>query len=82
MEKELTRKTDESALRKEVIDSLSESLLKHELESGQLAHKLVLMKNQIMEFNVGKATQLKYPGVRIRHGKLKTKMTPVVVNSI
>lgn len=45
LEKELQRKTDESNLRKEVIDSLSESLMKHEGETRELASKLVLMKN-------------------------------------
>ena len=45
LEKEVLRKADEINLRKDVIDSLSQSLMRHERESAELAQKLVLMKN-------------------------------------
>ena len=41
----MQRKTDEVGWRKDVIDSMSENLLKHEKESAELAQKLALMKN-------------------------------------
>jgi len=37
LEKELQKSQDESNLRREVIDSMSSSLMKHEKESGELA---------------------------------------------
>lgn len=52
--------------------------MRHESESAELASKLVLMKNQIMEHNVGKGTQRKYAGVK--SGALKG--VPVVVSLI
>jgi hypothetical protein len=42
---DLGRKEDEVRLRKEVIDSMSDSLLKHENESRELASRLVMLKN-------------------------------------
>lgn len=45
LEKEIQRQLDEINLRKEVIESLSNSLMKHEKDSADLAHKLVMMKN-------------------------------------
>eukprot|EP00347_Sterkiella_histriomuscorum_P015370 403357272 len=78
LEKELQRKTDEVGLRKEVIDSMSESLMRHESESAELASKLVLLKNQIMDHNVGQATKRKYAGVKC--GSLKA--VPVVFEFI
>lgn len=76
LEKELQRKTDEVNLRKEVIDSMSESLMRHEHDSAELAQKLVLLKNQIMEHSVGQAIKRKYAGVK--SGALKG--VPVTVS--
>ncbi len=45
LEKEVQRQKDEIALRKEVIESMQECLLRHEKESAALAKNLVLMKN-------------------------------------
>lgn len=45
LEKELGRKNDEIELRKEVIDSMSASMMKHEKENRELVSKLVLLKN-------------------------------------
>ena len=45
LEKELQRSRDEVDLRKEVIDSMSTSLLKHEKENRELVSKLVMLKN-------------------------------------
>ena len=45
------------------------SLMRHEKESAELANKLVLMKNQILDFNVGKSLQRKYGGVKTSGSK-------------
>ena len=45
LEKELARKTDEVEIRKEVIESMSASMMKHEKENRELVSKLVLLKN-------------------------------------
>jgi hypothetical protein len=45
LEKEYQRKCDEVSLRKEVIDSMSQSLMKHESDQRDLAVKLLMMKN-------------------------------------
>lgn len=55
---------DEINLRKEVIDSMSKSLLQHENDSAQLAQTLVMLKNQIMDHKVGEAVKRKYAGVK------------------
>lgn len=39
------RKNDEIELRKEVIDSMSASMMKHEKENRELVSKLVMLKN-------------------------------------
>lgn len=53
LEKEFARKCDEVNLRKEVIDSMSDNLLKHEKENRELVSKLVMLKNQILENEIG-----------------------------
>ena len=45
LEKELGRRNDEIELRKEVIDSMSASMMKHEKENRELVSKLVMLKN-------------------------------------
>ncbi len=45
LEKELGRRNDEIELRKEVIDSMSSSMMKHEKENRELVSKLVMLKN-------------------------------------
>lgn len=45
LEKEVARKQDEVGLRKEVIDSMSASLMKYESDHRDLSLKLVMMKN-------------------------------------
>ena len=45
MERELSLANDEISLRKSVVDSMGENLLKHENESMQMSQKLTLMKN-------------------------------------
>lgn len=77
MEKELQRKCDEVNLRKEVIDSMSASLMSHENDQRELASKLVMMKNQIMENDIGKSIGRRFAAVR-EGGVMKT-MTPVSV---
>jgi hypothetical protein len=53
LEKELHRAKEEITLRKEVIDSMSASMLKHEKENRELVSKLVMIKNQILENDIG-----------------------------
>ncbi|CDW74319.1 UNKNOWN [Stylonychia lemnae] len=71
LEKELQRGEDEIKLRKEVIDSMSNSLMKHERESGELAQKLSMMKNQILEQQVGSGIGKKFAAVKL--GRLNKK---------
>jgi hypothetical protein len=79
LEKELARKEDEVNLRKEVIDSMGDSLLKHETESRELASKLVMLKNQIMENDIGRNIGRKFAAVKL--GMMKTmQMTPMSVS--
>ena len=50
---ELQRAREEVDTRKLVIDEMSKSMLFHEKESGEMATKLTLLKNQIMENEMG-----------------------------
>ena len=45
LEKSLQMANDEVHLRKTIVDSMGENLMKHETESMQMAQKLTLMKN-------------------------------------
>jgi chromosome segregation ATPase len=79
LERELARKEDEVNLRKEVIDSMGASLMKHETESRELASKLVMLKNQIMENDIGRNIGRKFAAVKL--GMMKSvSMTPVSVS--
>jgi hypothetical protein len=72
----LQRRNDEVNWRKDVIESMSNSLIKHEKESAEMASKLAMMKNQIMVNDAFKGMRRKYAGV-----KLSTlKQIPVIVN--
>lgn len=53
LEVELQRAREEVDTRKLVIDEMSKSMLFHEKESGEMATKLTLLKNQIMENEMG-----------------------------
>jgi hypothetical protein len=58
---------------------MSQSLLRHEKESKELAEKLVIMKNQIMESNIyGNIKVKKFPGFKFGRMKI-AKKTPVFV---
>jgi hypothetical protein len=48
---------------------MSDSLMRHEKESAELARNLVLMKNQIMENNV--ATNMKRKYAAVKQGAIK-----------
>jgi hypothetical protein len=74
---DLGRKEDEVRLRKEVIDSMSDSLLKHENESRELASRLVMLKNQIMENDIGKGIGRKFAAVKL--GGMMKSLKPVSV---
>jgi hypothetical protein len=80
LERELQRKEDEVNLRKEVIDSMGVSLMKHENETRELATRLVMMKNQMMSNEINKSIGRKFAAVRIGSG-IKTSLTPVSVSS-
>jgi hypothetical protein len=78
LERDLVRKSDEANLRTEVINSLSQSLIVHETNQRELASKLVIMKNQIMETDIGRSIGRKFAAVRI--GLIKNmQMTPVSI---
>ncbi len=76
LERDLQRRDDEIALRKEVIDSLSQNLMQHEKTSGELAQKLVMLKNQMIDHSIGQALKRKYAAVK--RGTLKG--VPVIVS--
>ena len=68
--------TDEVQLRKTIVDSMGQNLMKHESESMQMAQKLTLMKNQIMEYD-------KHVGMNRKFGAVKAgniKSTPCTVS--
>lgn len=44
---------------------MNENMIRHETESSDMANKLTLMKNQIMEFNLGMGMNKKYAAVKI-----------------
>jgi len=52
-----------------VIDEMSKSMLHHERESMEMAQKLTLMKNQIMENDAAAGMMRRYASVRL--GKIR-----------
>ena len=57
------------------------SLMKHEIDSRELASKLVMLKNQIMENDIGRNIGRKFAAVKL--GMMKSvSMTPVSVSLI
>lgn len=70
LEKDNLKKTEDDKLRREIVDTMSTSLLRHEQESRELAEKLTIMKNQIMETQVGRAIRKRFPAIKI--GSLKS----------
>ena len=79
LEKEYQRKCDEADLRKEVIDSMSQSLMQQETTQRELATKLVMMKNQIIENDAGKSIGRKFGAVKLG---LMNVNTPVAVRKL
>lgn len=70
LETDLMRAKDEVNCRKMVIDEMSNSMLLHEQESMDMAAKLTLMKNQILEADAEAGMKHRYAAVRlgtIRH---------------
>lgn len=65
LEKELHRAKEEVELRREVIESMSASMLKHEKENRELVSKLVMIKNQILENDIGQATDRTFGAVKL-----------------
>jgi len=64
LEKSLQKAVDEVELRKAVVDSMSENLLKHENDSMEMSQKLTMMKNQILEYD-------RYVGMNRKYGAVK-----------
>jgi hypothetical protein len=60
-----------------VIDEMSSNMLAHEKESADMAQKLTLMKNQMMEADTSVGVGRKFGAVRI--GTIKD--TPCTVSS-
>jgi hypothetical protein len=79
LEKEYQRKADEAELRREVIDSMSQSLMAQESVQRDLATKMVMMKNQILENDAGKSIGRKFGAIKIG---LMNVNTPVAVSSL
>jgi len=50
--------------RKMIIEEMNENMLAHERESSEMATKLTLMKNQIMENDTANGMEKKYGAVR------------------
>ena len=61
---ELQRAREEVDTRKLVIDEMGKSMLFHEKESAEMAQKLSLMKNQIMENETGFGMEKRYGCVK------------------
>jgi hypothetical protein len=66
MENDKIKAEGEVAIRKEVQDTMSVSLMKHEEESMHLSQKLALMKSQVMEYDRFIGMDRKYGSVRIQ----------------
>ena len=75
LEKSLQLASDEVHLRKTIVDSMGENLIKHESESMQMAQKLTLMKNQIMDYDKHVGMNRKFGAVK--HGGLKVQACTV-----
>lgn len=71
LEKNLQLASDEVNLRKTINDSMGENLMKHESESMQMAQKLALMKNQIMEYDKHVGLNRKFGAVK--QGQIKAQ---------
>lgn len=56
---------EEVNVRKEVINHMADSLLKHEHEEQDMASKLTLLKNQMMESNMGLGMDRRFSAVKI-----------------
>ena len=70
LETELRRAREDVECRKLIIDEMNKNMLFHEKESMEMAQKLTLMKNQIMENNAEQGMAHRYAAVRlgtIRH---------------
>ena len=70
LEEQCQRAKEDVECRKLIIDEMSQSMLFHERESMEMAQKLTLMKNQIMETDAANGMQRRFAAVRlgtIRH---------------
>ena len=55
----------EVELRRTIIDSMSDNLMKHEVDNMEMERKLTLMKNQVMEYDRHLGMNRKYGAVKI-----------------
>ena len=69
LETDVQRAQEDVECRKLIIDEMSKSMLHHEQESMEMAQKLTLMKNQIMENDAGAGMMRRYAAVRL--GKIR-----------
>ena len=69
LETNLQRAKDDVECRKMIIEEMSQSMLRHEKESMDMASKLTLMKNQIMENDAQGGMMRRYALVRL--GKIR-----------
>ena len=77
LELELQRAHEEVGVRKMVIDEMGQSMLAHEKESADMAQKLTLLKNQIMENDTGFGMSKRYGAVRKGWGGLQSQACTV-----
>jgi superoxide dismutase len=84
LEKELVRARDEAMLRREVIDSMSANMMKHEKENRELVSKLVMMKNQMLEQEINDEINHRFGAVKVFHVGLKpgSKVPPPIAVSV
>ena len=82
LEKELSRKNDEIECRRDVIESMSASLMKHEKENRELVSKLVLIKNQILDNEIGSGSERTFGAVKLSIGSKYAPPLPVSVRFI
>lgn len=78
MQCDLLQKNEEVECRKQIEESMTESMLQHENDHAKLASNLMLMKNQMIEYDSFVGTSKKYCALKIN----KMKDVHYVVRSI
>ena len=65
LELEVRRAKEDVECRKMIIEELGSNMMHHERESAEMAQKLTLLKNQIMENDTSNGLGMKYTAVRV-----------------